>query len=208
MYRIITGLLLAISLPLWAAEPAAAPATIQVECCGKLRCGMVAAGGETTGTTVTFNNLSWEIKVADEAMKKFVNEHHKQEVKLNGTLRRVVGIARKDRWIVEVSQITERDKSVAEGAKITIKGTPKKDAVPDQPVPITVIAADGMSLPLTTPQNSEIAKQVDSLMTKPVLLTGHVKPVPGNLIPKPWTIEVDKITPNESAQNNSHSPKK
>ena len=90
---------------LWANE---APPTegIPVTCHGKLRTGVAAIGGETTGTTVTFGGgIVWELKLPDMATKRFTELHHKDEVTVTGRLNRVAGVAIPTRWIVDIDQI-------------------------------------------------------------------------------------------------------
>jgi hypothetical protein len=126
----ITGLLLALIGSAINAEPespSAAESTIEVECHGKLRCGVVAIGGETTGTTLTFDGVPWELKIDDDKLKEFANSHHRKLATATGVLRRVKGTERPGRWIVEVRTLTERDSRIKDdGVSIIARGSLEK----------------------------------------------------------------------------------
>ena len=83
MLQLTSVLLLAIGVSTLAAEPQGAKQSepsIRVECHGKLRHGVVAMGGETTGSTITFDGTTWELKLPDEVSRTFAKEHHKNPV--------------------------------------------------------------------------------------------------------------------------------
>lgn len=115
----------------WAADPA--PTTgVQVTCHGKLRHGLVAIGGETTGTTITLaDGLTWELKLPDEATRRFAANHHKDQVTVTGRLRRETGVAIAVRWIVDVEQLTPaKDPRDTASVIITGKLRPAQGAAP------------------------------------------------------------------------------
>lgn len=73
---------------------------------GILRTGAIAIGGETTGTTVTAEGITWELdfgknKVLAEAAKKLDGK----KVVVQGTLERRPGVEVKERRIVTVSEL-------------------------------------------------------------------------------------------------------
>lgn len=110
---------------LWAADPPpAAVDGILVTCHGKLRSGVMAVGGETTGTTVTFSNgVVWELKLPDMATKRFAEQHHKDDVTVTGRLKKVSGVAIPLHWIVDVEQIVLANKNgPMNTATFTLKG--------------------------------------------------------------------------------------
>ncbi|MDX1967074.1 MAG: hypothetical protein SFV23_07890 [Planctomycetaceae bacterium] len=111
-----------------AQEPKADDKLIRVECQGQLRDGIVAVGGETTGTTLRFRGITWELQFKDADGKAFAQSHHKQPVSVIGSLRRVGGVERPARWIVEVAKYAESDPTQKkEGANITQTGTLIRD---------------------------------------------------------------------------------
>ena len=111
-----------------AQEPKTGDKPIHVECHGRLRDGIVAVGGETTGTTLRFRGITWELEFKDADGKAFAQAHHKQSVRVTGSLRRVAGVERPVRWIVEVAQYAESDSTQKnEGASISQTGTLVRD---------------------------------------------------------------------------------
>ncbi len=117
-------LLLVLGISAGAAEPEVKPAetAVRVDCIGKLRHGILAAGGETTGTTITFNGIEWELRLKDEASREFAKTHQKQTVSVTGTLRRFVGMARPVRWIVEAETLAVPDEKASDKTTVTVTG--------------------------------------------------------------------------------------
>jgi hypothetical protein len=112
----------------FAQEPKAGDKLIRVECVGQLRDGLVAIGGETTGTTLRFRGITWELQFKDANGKAFAEAHDKQLVRVTGALRRVAGVERPARWIVDVEQFAEIDPAQKkEAASITQTGTLIRD---------------------------------------------------------------------------------
>lgn len=109
-----------------AADPTTAPETpgsVQVVCQGKLRHGIVAIGGETTGTTLTFDGVTWELKLPEEGMRRFAEELHKQQVVVTGRLRRMEGVEIPVRWIVDVERLAMQDaKAVNDKTRVVLNG--------------------------------------------------------------------------------------
>jgi hypothetical protein len=79
---------------------------IRVEVQGKLQTGIMAIGGETTGTIVTANGVTWELDLGQNAdlQKKAEGLNGKQAL-VRGELTRRQGIEVKERWIVKVSSL-------------------------------------------------------------------------------------------------------
>ena len=172
---------------LFAAQPqAGAPnsSATRVECCGKLRCGMAAIGGETTGTTVTFDGVIWELRLPDDKSKKFAHDHHKQPVKGSGTLKRVAGTERKERWVVDVAELTEADaKSPDTGATIEIDGTLEQNNSDPEGAGFSVRSNDNISLPIVVSHNPTLSSKAKSLTSKKVRLVGRVEKIEGTSLP-------------------------
>ena len=150
-------------------------ASLRVECHGKLRHGVVAIGGETTGTTLSFDGTTWELKLPDEASRTFVKEHHKQPITASGVLRRVVGTAVPVRWILEVERLSKRDDAVQkEGASVTVLGKLRAgDAATEAPG--MVIEAVGTTWRLDLSANAAIQAQAESLVGKSAVLMGRLE---------------------------------
>jgi hypothetical protein len=78
--------------------------SINVAVIGTLRTGVVAIGGETTGTTITAKGITWELDLGKngefvEAAKNFSGK----KVVVQGSLVRRPGVEVKERWIVAVT---------------------------------------------------------------------------------------------------------
>jgi hypothetical protein len=79
---------------------------IKVEVKGKLETGIIAIGGETTGTTITANGVTWELDVGKNAkLRKLLPSLDGKTVVAKGTLSRRAGVETGQRWIVNVSSL-------------------------------------------------------------------------------------------------------
>ncbi len=80
--------------------------SITVEVVGTLRTGVMAVGGETTGTTVTANNITWELDLnANPGAKKLAPQLDGQKVKVKGTYSRRRGVEVPFREIITVTAL-------------------------------------------------------------------------------------------------------
>ncbi|PQO43073.1 hypothetical protein [Blastopirellula marina] len=81
------------------------PDSIHVRMIGELHSGIVAIGGETTGTTITAQGLTWELDFGDNAeFRKLAETLDGQQVRVAGSLKRRAGVEIKDRWILTVER--------------------------------------------------------------------------------------------------------
>ncbi|MEJ7594766.1 MAG: hypothetical protein WKF77_24835 [Planctomycetaceae bacterium] len=152
--------------------------SVSVECCGRLRHGVVAIGGETTGTTITFNRTVWELQMHDEAAREFAQEHNQEPVIVTGTLRKTSGTEVKDRWIIDVWTLSERDATTdKEGTRLTIQGTLRATKPPTSDSREITIDADGEIWPIDVSSNPRLQVKAESLVDQPVLLTGSLERV-------------------------------
>lgn len=103
-------------------ESKPAEPSIRVGCRGQLRHGVVAIGGETTGTTITFESMTWELKLSDDSSRDFVREHHKKPIVAIGSLRRVTGAEIPVGWVIDVERISadSRETSKLEAAIVVL----------------------------------------------------------------------------------------
>lgn len=180
MWKLATAISLMLGAVLFADEPSVgqkkAPLA-RVECHGRLRHGVVAIGGETTGTTITFNGTVWELKLPDESSRTFAKEHHKGPVIAAGTLRRVVGTEKTVRWIVDVERVCERDASeLDESATITVEGQLRVgDTVPGK-APGMELEAAGTTWSLDLTAEAALSAKAKSLAGKTAIVTGSLVP--------------------------------
>ena len=197
MLKLASGVLFALGVSTFAAEPQAAKPTepsVRVECHGKLRHGIVAMGGESTGTTITFDGTTWELKLFDEVGRTFAKEHHKQPITAAGSLRRVAGTAVPVRWIVDVERLAERDTSTHhEGVSLTVSGKLRRgDATVGEP-PEKVIEATGVTWPLDLSSDATFPAKVELLTGKSVILMGRLERGSGAATSPRPIIRVDKL---------------
>jgi hypothetical protein len=93
-------------LPLLPISASATEQGIQVEVTGHLRTGLVAIGGETTGTTITAKGITWELEFGkDSALHKKAEKLGNQTVLVRGSLERRAGVEISERWIVTVTSL-------------------------------------------------------------------------------------------------------
>ena len=178
MLLLTLGLLLVLVTSTFAAEPEVpkpCEPPVRVECHGQLRHGVAAIGGETTGTTITFDRMTWELKLPSDETRAFAKEHHKKPVTAVGCLRRVVGTGVPARWIVDVERLSERDASAPkEGASVTVRGKLRAGDAAAGETPGTVIEAAGIIWPLDLSAETAIQARAESLAGKSVILTGRM----------------------------------
>lgn len=179
MFRTISGLLLALGGIAWANEQAPSKSNIRVECHGQLRHGVVAIGGETTGTTIGFDRTTLELRLPDDVCRKFAADHHKKHVVAVGSLRRVCGTTIPVRWIVDVERLDERKTDSSKpGAIATVTGHLKNIDAPSNDTGGLAVEADGVSWPLVFADNNGTAAETKTLVNLPVIVTGRVDSLP------------------------------
>jgi hypothetical protein len=99
-------LLVAVLQQVMAAEPDQESITVTVV--GTLRTGVVAIGGETTGTTITAKGIKWELNFGKNAELRAASEKlNGKLVTVSGMLERRAGVEIKERWIVTVTSLKE-----------------------------------------------------------------------------------------------------
>ena len=100
----VFGLLIFTMQSVMAADPAEESITVTVV--GTLRTGVIAIGGETTGTTIKANGITWELEFGKNAELRAVAEKVDGKlVTVSGKLERRQGVETKERWIVTVTSL-------------------------------------------------------------------------------------------------------
>ena len=80
--------------------------SIEVAVVGRVQSGVVAIGGETTGTTITANNITWELDLqGDEQLLEAVNNLGNSLARVTGKLTKKQGVEIRQRWIISVDRI-------------------------------------------------------------------------------------------------------
>ena len=91
-------------------EKATPEDSITVTIVGTLRTGIFAIGGETTGTTITAKDITWELDLSGSpAYQRAAEQLHGKKVMVRGTLERRHGVEIKERWIVTVTGLQAAD---------------------------------------------------------------------------------------------------
>jgi hypothetical protein len=80
--------------------------SIMVKVKGTLKTGIVAIGGETTGTTITAKGITWELDLAgNAALRNMAEKLDGKKAIIEGRLERRKGVEIPERWIVTVSSL-------------------------------------------------------------------------------------------------------
>ena len=104
----MTTLTLALGALAWAASaaPGADEDSIEVAVRGTLRTGIMAIGGETTGTTITASGATWELDLGgDAALAKKAESLSGKRALVRGTLTVRRGVERRQRHVVRVTAL-------------------------------------------------------------------------------------------------------
>jgi len=111
----LLAIVMALSLPLlMSAAPAGGGEFIRVEVQGKLQTGIMAIGGETTGTIITANGITWELDLGKNAkLKKKAEAFNGKQALVRGELTRRKGVEIRERWIVKVTSISAGESAKA-----------------------------------------------------------------------------------------------
>ncbi|WP_437224272.1 hypothetical protein SH661x_003560 [Planctomicrobium sp. SH661] len=99
------------------ADPPAPAATKPVTATGTLEPGIMAIGGETTGTLLKLPNRVYELEFRENSeLQEQAEKLNGKEVTVTGPLRLVRGVERKDRWVITVDQLAPRDQKTTDAA--------------------------------------------------------------------------------------------
>jgi len=187
--------------------------SVSVECQGILRHGIIAIGGETTGTTISFHRITWELQFADDNDREFAALHHKKPVLVTGALRKVVSTESMTRWIIDVKKISASDSrdSQAEGAQVAVRGTLRAALSTTGDVPNLSVRTDDQTWSLDFAENREAQSAAELHIGQPIVLKGTMLPPPDEEereIKKPrgsvmYWIRVKAIDTPDNAKNDS-----
>ena len=193
MWKFISGISLTFCM-FAAADDTPPEPSVSVQCCGRVRDGIVAIGCETTGTTITFNRMVWELQLPDAAARGFATAHNKEFVNVTGTLRRIAGTEVEERWIVDVKTFSERDATKdKEGTRLTIQGMLRATDPRTDDSPEFTIDADGQVWPVDLTSDATRLVKAESLVGKPVLVTGSLERVTEEDSGEPMIIRVKTL---------------
>jgi hypothetical protein len=107
MIALVTVAVLAMLTSSWAADPAAKLAPGPVSVSGKLQTGMMAIGGETTGTILSVSGQgTFELDVnGNKDVEKAIASLNGKQVKVTGTLSVKEGVEVGERRIIKVDTL-------------------------------------------------------------------------------------------------------
>lgn len=161
----------------------AAETSVTVRCRGRLRHGIVAIGGETTGTTITFHRTIWELNLPDEDTRQLADRMNKEDVVITGSLRRVIATEDVVRWIVDVEKLSPPGPEDAEedGAEITVKGTLRAALAMKGKVPDMSVRTENQIWHLDFGTERRMMTSAEPLIGEHVLLSGKVLPPPDDV---------------------------
>ena len=175
MWKLLTGITLTVCTFVVADEPPAKP-SVSAECCGRLRHGIVTIGGETTGTTITFNRIVWELQLNDDAARNFAKKHHSQQIVVTGQLRKVVGTETMPRWIIDVNSMTKVDPTkVNEGSKLTILGTLRTTDPSKNDGTEMMVDVEDKTWPIDISSDAKLRANAKSLVGESIVAKCHVE---------------------------------
>lgn len=112
MFKVVAGFSLLVSVSAIFADAPREP-SVSITCTGRLRDGVVAIGGETTGTTLSSKHVTWELRLIRESDRAFARQNNKETVTVVGIVQRVAGVERPARWIVDVHELQAAERDVA-----------------------------------------------------------------------------------------------
>src|SRR6187200_11432 len=88
------------------ADDKPAPDSVTVKVVGLLRTGIVAIGGETTGTTITAKGVTWELDLGRNSdFGEIAKKLNGKQATVTGSLERKMGVEIPSRFIVTVISI-------------------------------------------------------------------------------------------------------
>ena len=103
--------------------------SIQVTVVGTLRWGIVAIGGESTGSTITSQGITWELEFGKNQLRRSAAAKlDGREATVQGSLERRRGVEIRERWIVTVTGLR-----AAGGADAGGSGEPDLQATVGRP---------------------------------------------------------------------------
>ena len=164
-----------------AADAAPDEAAVTATCTGKIRDGIVAIGGETTGTTLTCDGVTWELRLATEADRAFAHANNKRTVTVTGRLQTRDAVESGDRWIIDVTELRRPEAAAAAvGSKLTITGTIRPAAPPCDAAasgtPGYTIQSGNQTWPLDLTSDASLRSAAESLVAQPATLTATLAP--------------------------------
>lgn len=103
---------------------------MNVEINGDLRTGLVAIGGETTGSDITAKGWRFELDYPNDDMAALADRLARtKHAQVLGTFRLVKGVELPDRWVLDVKKIRATPRDMKPSIKVAIYGAFHADDV-------------------------------------------------------------------------------
>lgn len=173
--------------------------SVSVKCSGRLRHGVMAIGGECTGTKITFERMAWELQLLNPADRAFAEKYNKEAVVVTGSLRKIAGTEVKDRWIVDVKSLALSDAPQGEEvALLSMQGTLRMKELSRGEAATMTIEADGQSWPVDFSLAPYLERMATASLDQRVLLMGQIKQFPEEES-RPPVIQVKRLQQSNQA---------
>lgn len=125
--RLMLACLVVLSATSWSAAQQVED-KITVRVVGTLQTGVVAIGGETTGTTITAKNITWELEFGQhERLQRRAEELNGKKVVVEGSLEQKAGVEIAQRWIVTVTDLRPASAPAEERRQGAVEVTEKPE---------------------------------------------------------------------------------
>ena len=164
-----------IAVPAWSVDLADA---IDVNMVGKITTGVVAIGSETTGTTMTCGNITWQL-LLDESQLKIAKQLGNQKARVTGRLSMRPGTEIAKHWIVKVKTIANAAEEMPANEEMHTE-----DAL-NAFVSITTVQSGGIA-----GSTNSTTVRADGSLSKPVSFGGKK---PTNQMPLPALVQLHQL---------------
>ncbi len=170
---------------------------VKVEIQGKLQTGIMAIGGETTGTRISANGITWEVDLGKDAkLRRKGEELGGKKVILTGLLTRRKGVEIRERWIVTMKSIKAagNQKGNKDYVKVEIHGKLQTGimAIGGETTG-TRISANGITWEVDLGKDAKLRRKGEELGGKKVVLTGLLTRRKGVEIRERWIVIIESI---------------
>ncbi|VAX40407.1 hypothetical protein MNBD_PLANCTO02-365 [hydrothermal vent metagenome] len=170
---------------------------VKVEVHGKLQTGIMAIGGETTGTRISANGITWEVDLGkNPKLRKKGEGLGGKKVVLTGLLTRRKGVEIRERWIVVIESIKAagNQKEKKDYVKVEVHGKLQTGimAIGGETTG-TRISANGITWEVDLGKNPKLRKKGEGLGGKKVVLTGLLTRRKGVEIRERWIVVIESI---------------
>jgi hypothetical protein len=175
-------------------EDSSTDSAVSVEFCGRLRHGVMAVGGETTGTTIAAGPVICELELSEDAEKSFAENHNKQQVVVIGKLRTTAATEVRVRRIIDVRKIAKADPAKnKDGVRVSVEGMLQAADESRSDSKEMTIEAGGQIWTCNFAESPQLEGMAQSLVGNPVQITGTPEMLPKQSSETPVQIKVHSV---------------